>query len=183
MKHSHIFGWSSPELQGKLLEFILDTMTPKSRVVMAEVGVYLGRGTAIFDEVFVSRGQDYKMEAIDHFEGSSEHKEGNSIPSYDLALQNLTPILDKVALINSESIAASKKFKQNHFDIVYIDASHEYENVLADIKAWFPKVKKGGFICGDDFSGDWPGVVRAVNEHFEGKHNVVPGTQQWYFRK
>lgn len=183
MKHDHIYGWSRPEWQGQLLQFILETLPPKPRIVMAEIGVYLGRGTAIFDEVFVSRGQDYKMGAIDHFEGSSEHKEGNSIPSYDLALQNLTPILDKVTLINSESIAASKKFKQNYFDIVYIDASHEYENVLADIKAWFPKVKNGGFICGDDYTEGWPGVVKAVGEYFGGRHGVVPGTQQWYFQK
>jgi predicted O-methyltransferase YrrM len=183
MKHDHIFGWSSPELQGKLLEFILDTMKPKKHIVMAEIGVYLGRGTAIFDEVFVSRGQNYKLIAVDHFEGSREHKASSSVPSYEAFQQNIAPICDQIKAHNCDSIAASKLFKQGEFDIVYIDASHEYENVLADIKAWFPKVKKGGFICGDDFSNDWPGVVRAVNEHFGGKHDVVPGTQQWYFKK
>ena len=75
MKHDHIFGWSSPQEQGQLLNFILDTLKPKPRITIAEIGVYLGRGTAIFDEVFVSRKQNYKLIAVDHFEGSSEHKE------------------------------------------------------------------------------------------------------------
>ena len=183
MKHDHIFGWSSPQEQGQLLQFILDTLPPKPRIVMAEIGVYLGRGTAIFDEVFVSRGLDYKLVAIDHFEGSPEHKASNSIPLYEEALKNLEPIRDRVSLLNMESLAACKKFKDSAFDIVYIDAAHEYEPVLADLEAWFPKVKRGGFICGDDYTAGWPGVVKAVGEFFGGRHGVVPGTQQWYFQK
>lgn len=183
MKHDHIFGWSSPQEQGQLLQFILDTMPPKPRITMAEIGVYLGRGTAIFDEVFVSRGQNYKLIAVDHFEGSPEHKASNSVPSYEAFKQNIAPISDKVKDHNCDSIAASKLFKQGEFDIVYIDAAHEYEPVLADLEAWFPKVKRGGFICGDDYTAGWPGVVKAVGEFFGGRHGVVPGTQQWYFQK
>lgn len=182
MKHDNIFGWSNMENQGQLLQLILDEMPPQEKYHMAEIGVYLGRGTAIFDEVFVSRGLDYKLVAIDHFEGSPEHKASNSIPLYEEALKNLEPIRDRVSLLNMESLDACKKFKDSAFDIVYIDASHEYEPVLQDIKAWLPKVKKGGFICGDDYVGGWPGVIQAVGEVFEGRHKVVPGTQQWYIR-
>ena len=182
MKHDNIFGWSNMENQGQLLQLILDEMPPQEKYHMAEIGVYLGRGTAIFDEVFVSRGQNYKLIAVDHFEGSPEHKASNSVPSYEVFKQNIAPISDKIKDHNCDSIAASKLFKQGEFDIVYIDASHEYEPVLQDIKAWLPKVKKGGFICGDDYVGGWPGVIQAVGEAFEGRHKVVPGTQQWYIR-
>jgi len=183
MKHDHIYGWSRPEWQGQLLQFILDTLPPKPRIVMAEIGVYLGRGTAIFDEVFVSRGQNYKLIAVDHFEGSPEHKASNSVPSYEAFKQNIAPICDQVWSHNCDSITASKRFKNGEFDIVYIDAAHEYEPVLVDLEAWFPKVKRGGFICGDDYTAGWPGVVKAVDEYFGGRHGVVPGTQQWYFQK
>ena len=182
MKHDHIFGYSSPQEQGQLLQFILDTLLPKPRIVMAEIGVYLGRGTAIFDEVFVSRGQNYKLIAVDHFEGSPEHKASNLVPSYEAFKHNIAPISDRIKDHNCDSIAASKLFKQGEFDIVYIDAAHEYEPVLQDIKAWLPKVKKGGFICGDDYVGRWPGVIQAVGEAFEGRHKVLPGTQQWYIQ-
>ena len=62
---------------------------------------------------------------------------------------------------------------------MYIDASHEYEYVIEDIKHWLPKVKKGGIICGDDYISGWPGVIQAVNEVFDDKVNVVGGQQWW----
>ena len=54
-------------------------------------------------------------------------------------------------------------------DVVYIDASHEYEDVRADIAAWWPLVKPGGLLCGDDYDPVTdPGVVRAVDEAARG---------------
>jgi hypothetical protein len=53
------------------------------------------------------------------------------------------------------------------FDFVFIDADHSYEGCAADIAAWAPKVKPGGYICGHDYENvDFPkfGVTRAVNE-------------------
>jgi hypothetical protein len=64
---------------------------------------------------------------------------------------------------------------------VYIDASHDYESVKEDIIAWLPKVKKGGIICGDDYTPGWPGVMRAVNEVFNNQVNKI-GHQQWWVK-
>lgn len=47
--------------------------------------------------------------------------------------------------------------KKVQFDLVYIDASHEYEDVLADIRAYAPLAP---IVFGDDY--DWPGVREAV---------------------
>jgi predicted O-methyltransferase YrrM len=76
----------------------------------------------------------------------------------------------------------SKNYTNEYFDIVYIDASHEYEYVKEDILAWLPKVKKGGIICGDDYIIGWDGVILAVNEIFKDKVNIV-GKQQWWVLK
>lgn len=48
-------------------------------------------------------------------------------------------------------------------DFVFIDASHEYEDVLADITAWRPHVRDG-ILCGHDYSSAFPGVQRAVGQ-------------------
>ena len=60
-------------------------------------------------------------------------------------------------------------FEDNSLDFVFIDASHEYEDVKNDILAWLPKVKRGGILAGHDYyvNQDWfSGVKKAVNEIF-----------------
>jgi hypothetical protein len=67
------------------------------------------------------------------------------------------------------SFTAVKKFPDNYFDFVYIDADHTYEGCLQDIIDWYPKVKKGKFLLGDDYrrhktlTGVRFGVIEAVN--------------------
>jgi hypothetical protein len=51
------------------------------------------------------------------------------------------------------------------FDFIYVDASHEYEDVKADIRAYWKLLRKGGVMCGDDYCDFWSGVKRAVDEH------------------
>jgi predicted O-methyltransferase YrrM len=49
-------------------------------------------------------------------------------------------------------------------DMVFIDADHKYEIVIADIRAWLPKVKPGGILCGHDYRRPGDDVNRAVDE-------------------
>ena len=68
-------------------------------------------------------------------------------------------------------------------DFVFIDASHDYESVKADIKAWYPKIKKGGIISGHDYPG-FNGAVKAVDEFVnEQKHNLNFDAEEacWWF--
>lgn len=50
------------------------------------------------------------------------------------------------------------------FDFVYLDASHEYGDVLADLREWWPLVDEGGVLVGDDFEDPWYGIIRAGME-------------------
>lgn len=53
------------------------------------------------------------------------------------------------------------------FDMVFLDAMHEYEDVKADIKRWWPRVRPGGVIAFHDYKHDnYPGVQKAVDEAF-----------------
>lgn len=49
-------------------------------------------------------------------------------------------------------------------DFVYIDAVHEHGPVIKDCRAWYPKLKEGGFLGGHDYFDRFPGLIRAVNE-------------------
>lgn len=52
------------------------------------------------------------------------------------------------------------------FDVVFIDAAHDQENVEADIRAWWPLVRNGGFLMGHDYQHKFPGTMRAVAKYF-----------------
>lgn len=75
-----------------------------------------------------------------------------------------------VKIYREYSFEAVKHFPDNYFDLVYIDADHTYEGCLRDIIDWYPKIKKGKFLLGDDYRGKYThtgvrfGVVEAVNK-------------------
>jgi hypothetical protein len=48
--------------------------------------------------------------------------------------------------------------------IVHVDAAREYEEVLRDIREYWPLIEPGGFLIGDDYLEFWPGVVRAAGQ-------------------
>jgi len=177
--YHNIEGWSSEEEQGKLLKTILPLIKNNQPLKIAEIGVYQGRGTSIWNTILINEGITYEYFAIDHFQGSSEHDK--TINYYENTLVNLKPIIDKIKIIKNNSLSECKNYDDKYFDIVYIDASHEYEFVIEDIKHWLPKIKHGGVICGDDYINGWIGVVKAVDEIFGNKVNLV-GSQQWWVK-
>ena len=56
-----------------------------------------------------------------------------------------------VKIIRDYSFNAVKQFPDECFDFIYIDADHTFEGCYQDIIDWYPKVKKGGILCGHDY--------------------------------
>ena len=65
-------------------------------------------------------------------------------------------------------------------DFIYVDASHDEESVYNDIMNWYPKLKEGGTMCGDD--ANWSTVLAAVKRAAQqfGVSLQVDGPF-WYF--
>ena len=57
---------------------------------------------------------------------------------------------DRSIMLRNISTEAAKLFDDNSLDFVYIDGNHMYEYVMDDLKAWYPKIKSGGILAGDD---------------------------------
>ena len=79
----------------------------------------------------------------------------------------------KVRIIRDYSINAAKKFDNEYFDFVYIDGDHSCEAVTKDLASWYPKLKKFGVMCGDDYGHpSGVGVIEAVTK-FAYKNNLL----------
>jgi len=69
------------------------------------------------------------------------------------------------------SVEMAATFRDMELDWIYLDADHREESVLADLKAWYPKVRVGGMLSGHDYfnSPGWEnhhGVKAAVDAFF-----------------
>ena len=77
---------------------------------------------------------------------------------------NLKPHEDRYTWFRKGSIEVTEEeIPDNSLDAVFIDGDHSYQAVIKDLPFWYKKVKIGGWILGDDYSGK-PGVRRAVDE-------------------
>lgn len=84
-----------------------------------------------------------------------------------------------VEIVRAESLDAATQFPDSYFDFVYIDGNHSEAAVAADLRAWWPLVKQGGWLCGHDFSAHtWPGVVNAVVD-FQPVAGLVDAMTRW----
>jgi len=89
-----------------------------------------------------------------------------------------------IRALSLDAAAAHRTFLvDNRADIVFIDAAHDYENCLADIKAWWPLVRDGGYLCGHDYQHQFPGVMRAVAEAFPLLRVAVCPDSVWVVQK
>ena len=79
------------------------------------------------------------------------------------------------------SLEAAKQFEDNSLDFVYIDACHQYDDVVEDIKLWEPKVRPGGWIGGHDFA-DWKIEVKNAVLDTLGKPEYVFQDSSWLFQ-
>jgi predicted O-methyltransferase YrrM len=176
--YQKIDGFSNEENQLELLKTILPFF--KEKIIIAEIGVYKGRGTAMWNVHLINEKIPYDYYAIDHFLGSDEHQK--DVDYFNITKENLKSIINNINLIKKSSIESCVEFKNEFFDVIYIDASHDYESVKTDILSWLPKLKKNGIICGDDYISGWPGVIMAVDEIF-GKEKInTIGSQQWWIK-
>jgi len=94
-----------------------------------------------------------------------------------------------VRLHRGTSVQAAAAVPDGSLDWVYIDGNHAYEYVTEDLRTWYPKLRAGGLLTGDDYGGGpvwWQdGVTRAVME-FVCERPVVAEViyrQQYVLRK
>ena len=160
-----IQGWMTREELGFL--YTLATRLPDEASVV-EVGNWKGRSTIAICEGLRSKRAP-RLYAVDTFLGDEGMRQRHRDEILQGAIYNEflgnTSEYPFVHVLRLDSVRASRTVEDRSIDWVFIDAEHTYEQVSADITAWFPKLRPGGIISGHDF-GRFE-VRRAVRAHLE----------------
>jgi len=74
-------------------------------------------------------------------------------------------VQDYITPLPMTSLIGAKYFESQKMkaELIYIDASHDYVDVIRDIKAYYDLLTPNGIIFGDDYEA-WQDVKKAVNE-------------------
>lgn len=126
---------------------------------ICEVGSWAGKSA------IVMAAAGARVHCIDTWEGSKndqgcEQYDGSQGKPLDVFLRNIAgyPTITHNIMRSPD---AADMFEDQEFDIVYIDAEHDYDSVRADIEAWRPKARY--VLAGHDYHV-FPGVQRAVSD-------------------
>lgn len=164
---SHIQGWSA------FLSIYDEAVrnAPKTGAVFVEVGAWRGRSASYMGVEIANSGKQIEFHVVDHFEGSAEHiaRQEEVIVEhklFDVFTANTRPVAKYLTVHKANSLDAAEGFADESVTFLLLDGSHDYDSVLADLRAWYPKVKSGSMIAGDDWTK--PGVRQAVAEFFGG---------------
>lgn len=138
--------------------------------VFVEIGVWKGKSISYFAVESLKKNKKGTIYAVDHWLGSKEHQKNSwaydpltESPEalYKEYCKNIDPIRNYIIDIKNSSEQASKNFTNNSIDAMFIDASHDYDNVCKDIESWLPKLKLNGIMSGHDYN--WKKVKKAVD--------------------
>tara|TARA_B100000795_G_scaffold101336_1_gene74556 strand:+ start:28 stop:759 length:732 start_codon:yes stop_codon:yes gene_type:complete len=119
----------------------------EKKINMLEIGSYEGNSSVFFLKYFPK----LNLTCVDTFEGGIE--QGNS--SFDQVYENfnfnVSQYKDRLKIIRDTSDSFFNSQDDVLYDLVYIDGSHHYDDVLNDARNSYKSLKKDGYLIFDDF--------------------------------
>lgn len=178
-----IFGYS------RYIDLYRDmVVNAEDGALFVELGSFLGQSTAAMGTFIKSSGKRIAFHAVDifeltdfsdepHFKVIEDHG-GDFLAAFKTNMEK-AQVADAINIVKATSLEAAATYEDRSISFLMIDASHKYEDVVDDINAWFPKLKMGGIMSGDDL--DWQEVKQAVEDTCT--HYGVYQTSTWFFKK
>lgn len=156
----NIKGWNNLIRASKLMQVVHD-IRPS---ICVEIGCFGGSTSYQIAKTlsFLKKGKLYAIDAWSSetaIEGIKDNSLVQTFKSIDwkaiktecenlILTKNLSPYC---TLIHELSTQAASRFTEENIDFLYVDGNSSTEGSLADVTAYLPKIKKGGYVC---LSGD-----------------------------
>jgi predicted O-methyltransferase YrrM len=132
---------------------------------VVEIGSWKGRSTIALASGAAARPGGGVVYAIDPHRGGVPHRITGEPDSYEAFLANLerAGVRDAVEPIRSTSREARPSVADDSVDVLFVDGSHRYEDVLDDLDTWRPALRVGAHVAMHD-AVQYPGVAAALRE-------------------
>ncbi len=158
-------GFAVPANDGRIERAQCISSFLRPGAIGAEIGVENG----IFSYYVLLPKTPEKLYLIDPWQYGLGYSDGvtyfDGQEARDLRYQQVVECFapyKNVEVLRMKSHDAAALFPDGYFDYVYIDGEHSYLGVWSDLTDYYPKVKPGGLIMGDDYG--WTGVAPAVQD-------------------
>lgn len=123
-------------------------------------GAELGVAAGDFSERILKRSKCDHLYSIDMWAGDR----GHGVDQYREAIIRLAPYRTRNSILRMRFDEALSLFDDHSLDFLYVDGyAHDGELNGQTFRDWFPKLRSGGIIAGDDYHADWPLVMTAVD--------------------
>lgn len=126
------------------LQMLIDDHVKEDSVV-AEIGSFSG----VSSETFAQKCKE--LHCIDAWSTYWEITHESIMKVAETAFDNMIKNYTNIKKIKSLSKEAVQNYPDKFFDLIYIDAAHDYESAKTDIIMWLPKLKNGGIMAGHDY--------------------------------
>lgn len=165
---SSIPGMLSEE-SGRLLYALCYMQEARGDVV--EIGSWQGYSTSFLARAVRDSGNG-RLYAIDHFQGNPGKEDRYLVKEKDLSdlkdhfeanMQGLG-LREQIQLLDMPSERAARVLQGKQVRFLFVDGDHTRAGVERDIDLFFPLLVPGAIAVFDDFTGDCPGLVEAVDE-------------------
>jgi predicted O-methyltransferase YrrM len=137
---------------------------------IVEIGSYKGRSTIVLASALAEQGRG-SVVAIDPHKPTGKEsyaKEHGERDTYAEFLENLAKAAVEPYVVSVRKIAAQARaeYDMQPIDLLFIDGSHDYDDVVADIELWAPLLADRAIVAFNDPYA--PGVNRALRERMAG---------------
>jgi predicted O-methyltransferase YrrM len=133
-------------------------------------GVEVGTQRGLWAKVLCESSPTLRLTCVDPWRAYATHRQDEQDGFYQATVERLAG--HTVTIQRQCSLDAAPTFAAASLDFVYIDGAHDFDNAMADILAWVPKVKPGGIVAVHDFHMT---DVRCAVEAYARCHNL-----HWY---
>jgi len=156
----------------------IDVQKYKSKPInYLEIGAFYGANLLSVANTYANH-QESKLYAIDPWEDYDDYPEYKTEQNkiYKQFLENINSSKHKEKIIVNRGYSHTKisEFKDNFFDIIYIDGNHEPDYVLEDAVLSFRKLKNQGIMIFDDYGWGGPDLTkRGIDSFVNGYHKKI----------